>query len=133
MSAPHAPPLDAVAFQLATVLDAYDQHVRVMIDTWLDMDLYSEVSDEVEQIRTLSAAFPQLGTAWVELLIAHAELIHSLWRLRFRDDDGDREKLEAVRERHANAVRSLREPCLDGLVPRDAGTGFQVRDSLRVR
>lgn len=83
-----------------------------MVDTWLDMELYRSVSDQVEQIRFISAALPQLSVAWVELLIAHAELVHSLWRLRFREDDLDRVKLDEVRARHTACVAPLRGRCL---------------------
>ena len=112
MSASPAPALDAVGFQLAAALEGYEQHVAVMVDTWLDMDLYREVSEQVEKIRMYCAALPQLGAPWVELLIAHAELVHSLWRLRFRDDPSDRAKLEQVRSRHTAAVQSLKAPCM---------------------
>jgi hypothetical protein len=112
MSAHDAPAFDAIAFQLAAALDRYDQDVGAMVETWLDMELYRCVSDEVEHIRLLSASLPQLSVAWVELLIAHAELVHSLWRLRFNDDATDRVKLDEVRARHNDCVQSLRKRCL---------------------
>jgi hypothetical protein len=112
MSAHHAPVLDAIGLQLVAALDRYDQDVTRMVDTWLDMDLYGEVSDEVEQIRMYCAALPQLSVHWVELLIAHAELVHSLWRLRFLEDAGDRARLAMVRERHSGSIAVLRSRCL---------------------
>ena len=119
MSASHAPELDAITFQLAAALETYEQHVTAMVDTWLDMDLYRQVSDEIEEIRMLSAALPQLSVHWVELLIAHAELVHSLWRLRFREDGEDHARLREVRDRHAACVHSLRGRCLRLLARRD--------------
>ena len=112
MSATQAPALDAIAFQLAAALEQYGNDVERMVDTWLDMELYQQVSDQVEHVRMLSAALPQLSVHWVELLITHAELVHSLWRLRFQEDGSDRAKLLAVRERHASCVSSLRGRCL---------------------
>ena len=91
-----------------------------MVDRWLDMDLYHRVSDEVEEIRGYAAALPQLSVPWVELLIAHAELVHSLWRLRFQHDDADRSMLQEVRQRHYGCILSLRARCLQLLVRRDA-------------
>lgn len=111
MSASHAPALDAIAFQLVAALEQYDEDVGRMVDTWLDMELYQRVSAQIEDIRHYSAALPQLGVHWVELLIAHAELVHSLWRLRFQEVDADREQLETVRARHAACVASLRSRC----------------------
>lgn len=112
MSASHAPALDAIAFQLAVALERYGEDVERMVDTWLDMELYGSVSDQIEQIRMYSAAVPQLSVSWVELLIAHAELVHSLWRLRFRADDADRERIEQLRQRHAGCVASLKSRVL---------------------
>ena len=116
MSASHASALDAIAFQLAAALDRYGEDVERMVDTWLDMELYGRVSDQVEDIRVLSAALPQLSICWVELLIAHAELVHSLWRLRFREEAADRERLDAVHARHSACVASLKNRCLRTLV-----------------
>jgi hypothetical protein len=112
MSASQGPALDAIAFQLAAALDRYEQDVDRMVDTWLDMELYQGVGDQVVQIRMYSAALPFLSVHWVEMLIAHAELLHSLWRLRFQEDEVDRGELMDVRERHSAAVQSLKARCL---------------------
>lgn len=113
MSASDAPARDAIAFQLAMALDRYQQDVEAMVASWLDMDLYGQVSDEVEEIRGYCAALmPDVSVHWVELLIAHAELVHSLWRLRFREDSMDGERLREVRARHDGCVASLRARCL---------------------
>src|SRR3954464_11635331 len=112
MSASEAPAFDAIAIQLAAALEQYEQGVSEMIDTWLDTDRYQEVSQQIEDIRMLSAAMPSLSIHWVELLIAHAELVHSLWRLRFQDGGAQREKLDEVRARHADCVASLRGRCI---------------------
>lgn len=115
MSASQAPALDAIAFQLAAALDRYDTDVECMVDTWLDMDVYSSVSDQIEQIRLYAGALPHVSVFWVELLIAHAELVHSLWRLRFQEDPSERERLDDVRARHSICVASLRNRCMRAL------------------
>lgn len=115
MSASHAPAFDAAALQLVAALEKYERDVDAMVAGWLDMQAYRLVSDEVEDIRALSAGLPFARVPWVELLIAHAELVHSLWRLRFRDDPADGERLRAVRERHAACVEALRGSCLRSL------------------
>jgi hypothetical protein len=112
MSAFQSQALDAIAFQLVAALDQYDRDAGTMVDTWLDMDLYRRVSEEIEEIRMYSAALPQLSVHWVELLIAHAELVHSLWRLRFREIEADRGRLAELRERHTDCVKALRGRCL---------------------
>jgi len=112
MSASQASALDEISFQLAATLDTYDHDVAKMVETWLDMELYRTVSDEIEEIRRYSAALPQLSVPWVELLIAHGELVHSLWRLRFQEVESDRERLAEVRDRHTACVRSLKMRCV---------------------
>lgn len=112
MSASEAPALDAIAFQLVAALEEYDVGAADMVDTWPDMERYRRVSEQIDRIRLYSAALPSLSVHWVELLIAHAELVHSLWRLRFREDGADRERLHQVREHHGHCVESLRTRCL---------------------
>lgn len=116
MTASSAPVLDAIAFQLVSALEAYEREVDAMIEGWLDMELYAGVSERVEEIRRYAAALPQLSVPWVELLIAHAELVHTLWRLSFREDPQDRQSHEEVRGRHGACVESLRRRCLRLLV-----------------
>jgi len=112
MTASHAPILDAVAFQLAAALERYESDVARMMDTWLDMDLYRDVSRQVEEIRMYSAALPQLSVAWVEVLIAHAELIHHMWRAQHARPAPGHEDFDAVLQRHGDAVKRLHDGCL---------------------
>jgi len=112
MSGSQALALDAVALQLRAALDQYEADVNGMVDEWLDMERYHAVSEQIERIRQYSAALPALRVQWMELLIAHAELVHSLWRRRFQEVDADRQLLAQSRERHARCVQSLRERCL---------------------
>jgi len=112
MSASHAPARDAIGLQLAATLERYERDSAAMVDTWLDMDLYQQVSGEVEQIRVCCALLPQLSVQWVELLITHAELVHSLWRLRFQEVAADRAQLHELRDRHADCAATLKSRCL---------------------
>lgn len=112
MSATHAPALDAIAFQLAAALETYDHSVKRMVDGWLDMDRYRSVNEQVEQIRMYTAALPQLSVPWVELLIAHAELVHCLWRGEYGTRLQDGRGLPQVREHHGECVAVLHGRCL---------------------
>ena len=119
MSASPAPALDAIAFQLLATLDSYDRDMGRMVDTWLDMELYGRVSAQVEDIRLYCNALPKLSVRWVDLLIAHAELVHCLWRQQFQGGEGDeRGQLLEMREHHASCVQSLRVRCLRELKSR---------------
>lgn len=123
MSASHAPALNAIALQLVVALEEYDRDAALMVDTWLDMDLYHKVSEEVEDIRRASAALPHLSVHWVEFLIAHAELVHALWRLRFEDEPAEQGRLGLARGRHAHCVALLKDRCQRAALRR----GLQAR------
>jgi hypothetical protein len=61
-------------------LERYQLHITQLAGNWLDMDLYHTVAVDLEQVRRSCATLPQLSGSWVTLLIAHAELMHALWR-----------------------------------------------------
>lgn len=111
MSASHAHALDAIAFQLAAALEQYDQDTATMVARWPDLENYHRVSEHVERIRMYSSALDEARPQWVELLIAHAELGHLLWRVEY-GHDANRDHLEQVRLHHADCTAALRNLCL---------------------
>ena len=82
-----------------------------MIAAWPDLDLYAVASAQIERIRLYSAPLAELRVQWVELLIAHAELIHHLWRSQYGLREDAEEDFAALRERHAEAVAGMRRRC----------------------
>lgn len=120
MSAAESHALDAVALQLVSALDRYGQDTAALIAHWPDLERYRGVSDQVETIRMYSSALPPVQVQWVELLIAHAELVHVLWRGQYGGEPGAGEQLAAVRDRHADCLAALRARCvrvLGGEIP----------------
>jgi hypothetical protein len=111
MSAPQARALDAIAFQLASALDAYDVTFDSLMRAWPDMDLYHSASASMDELRMYSAALPQLAVPYVSLLIAHAELVHTLWKNSNGKTVAD-EVLAAARDDHRSAISALRRKCL---------------------
>ena len=112
MSASQAPALDAIALQLAAALDPYDRDAAAMVAGWPDMDLYRSVGEQVERIRMYSSSLPGAGVQWVELLIAHAELMHLLWQGQSGGTADGLAQVAARRDRHAACVLALRHRCL---------------------
>ena len=112
MSAPKALAFDAIALQVAAALDEYEQDVGRMIAAWPELDRYRTVSEEVEKIRLFCAALPEARVQWVELLIAHAELIHLLWRLQYANRPAAQAEMARVRQHHADCIVALRNRCL---------------------
>lgn len=111
MTSPAASSLNALAYDLATALDRYEQDVENLVRAWPDPDLYKRVNDSMEKVRASAAALPRLSVQAVELLIAHAELAQGLW------DSVDprlpaQEAVGAVVEQHRACVFRLRETCL---------------------
>jgi hypothetical protein len=119
MSASQAPALDAISLQLVAALELYEADTRAMIDAWPDLERYRTVSAQVEQIRMLSSALPELRLQWAELLITHAELIHHLWRVQYGPPRAVREQIASFRERHSDAVAALRGRCLREIARRE--------------
>jgi hypothetical protein len=118
MSASHAPLVDVIVFQLMATLEQYELDVERLVASWLDMECYREVSERIEAIRGYSAALPQLSAQWVELLIAHAELVHCLWRSQ-NLRSAEREPLVAAALRqHGTCIRTLHERCRTLLLQR---------------
>jgi hypothetical protein len=112
MSASQASAIDAVALQLAAALEKYDADTAAMVARWPDMELYRNVSEQVEKIRMYSAAIPAASVHWVELLIAHAELVHLLWQTQYGKGGGEAGQVAARRDRHADCILALRNRCL---------------------
>ena len=112
MSSPYALSPHTVASQLAAALDAYDSDTAAMITAWPDLERYRAFSARVEQIRLYCAAIPDARLQWVELLVAHAELVHLLWRTQYGNQHAALTELAGVREHHAQCIRALRERCL---------------------
>lgn len=102
--------LNALAAELCSALDRYEQDVEDLVRSWPDPQRYRRVTDAMEQVRTASAPLPRLSVSFIELLIAHAELAQGLWNSR--DDQQPVESVWPAMEQHRGAVFRLREACL---------------------
>ena len=112
MSAIECHVLDSVAFQLVAALEQYDALAVQTIAAWPDLERYRAMSDQVEQLRMYSSSLPQVRVQWVELLIAHAELAHSLWRMQYGPTQAVQGRVGTVRDHHADCIAALRNRCL---------------------
>ncbi|HEY8357619.1 MAG TPA: hypothetical protein VIL30_09180 [Ramlibacter sp.] len=111
MSASHTPALDAVTFQLAATLDRYELEFDALVRNWPEMEMYTVVSARVDELRMYSAALPELSMQYVSLLIAHAELVHGLWKTG-SGGGYPPEALAEAREEHRAAIAEMRRRCL---------------------
>lgn len=122
----------ASAFRLAAMVEQYESHVDQLIERWLDMDCYQTVSADIDEIQLYSSSLPQIAVQAVALLIAHSELIFSLWR--GRDSSAPPAELEDCQRRHRACVADLRRSCLRFLkqAAHLAGPHRQVREQAIV-
>ena len=112
MSVPQDAAFDAIACQLIAALERYEQDSGRMIAAWPDLEAYGEASDTIERIRMYAGALPEVRVQWVELLIAHADLVHSLWRVQYRGEGEVASGLAQLRDHHSDCVAALRQRCL---------------------
>lgn len=109
MSASQRRAIDAIAFEMTAAIENYEHGIDQLVVTWPNMDLYHSVSRQVDHMRMLSTALPQVAVPWVSLLISHAELVHCLWKCG--EAFAPSADFETCRARHARAILMLRERC----------------------
>jgi hypothetical protein len=102
----------AIALQMAVALDTYEQDASALVAAWPDFDRYRAVSEQVDQLRMYSSGLPETSVQWAELLIAHAELVHYLWRNFYGAGGGTTEAFELVRDHHADCIAALHSRCM---------------------
>lgn len=104
--------LTAVAFQMAAALESYQAEFDGMVQSWHDPGRYAAVNRRLEDIRMYRGALPQLSVDVVEVLIAHVELMHSLWDATVRPSREAMERVEQLRGQLHRRVETMRAKCL---------------------
>lgn len=110
MSASPGRAVGAIAFELVASLENYEQATAELVATWLDMERYQSVSRQIDHMRLLSSALPQVSVSWVGLLVSHTELVYCLWK--WGENLGGSPELEACQARHSDAITQLRGKCV---------------------
>lgn len=78
----HSPQQAVIASQLVSDLDRYARDLDCLLEERWDPGLYREVSDQFDRIQMAAQAFPRLSSAFTEVLISRAELVHALYTVR---------------------------------------------------
>lgn len=94
------------ASDLLAALAAYELTSTRLVDRWLDMDIYQECSTQIDAIREQGVANPALTVLSLQLVIAHSELVGTMWQNASMGVCGAR--LQEVKDRHALAINALR-------------------------
>lgn len=112
MSASRFSSPQAAACHALAALERYQAHLRKLSTQWMDLELYRRVGDELDEIRQGCREIPEVAPAWVEMLIAHAELVQNLWQSSRPGAPvgaaGRRELLDRV----GASVTALQERCM---------------------
>lgn len=104
--------VEAIALQLIDALERYAMDTAQMVANWPDLERYRAISEQVDQIRLLASGLPEARVQWVELLIAHAELLQLLWRAHYGHGGVTMDDTLHARLHHADAIAALRISCL---------------------
>lgn len=112
MSASQLPAVQATALHAVACLQGYEEHVRQLVASWLDMDLYQTVSAEVDAVKSACCLLPGLAVPTAGLLVSHAELVHCLWRASQPDSKVGAGECERQLQEHLRIVHDLSRKCL---------------------
>ena len=112
MSASHFPVVRATAMQAATALARYERHVRSLATTWLDMELYATVSEEIDEVKGHVDLLPGMATRCTSLLISHAALVHALWANGQPGAEDGSADVASRLEEHLECIDALARRCL---------------------
>lgn len=100
---------DVAAFQLAALLENYEEHVEQLTSTSLDGAVHAQVRRELDEMRIVCVRLPLLSVPWLHVLISHAELVQCLWDFA---QPGAKSTPDRSKERHLAAIGELRMLCL---------------------
>ncbi|MEJ5988561.1 hypothetical protein WG902_01080 [Ramlibacter sp. PS3R-8] len=112
MSALDKSAVEAIALQLVDALERYAADTTQLVANWPDLERYRSVSEQIDQIRLFVSGLPEARVQWVELLIAHAELVHLLWRAHYGHGGVTLDDTLHARLHHTDSVAALRSSCL---------------------
>ena len=109
---------NAVALQVAETLDAYE----AALDEWLidpsDMHLFGKASAQIEAARLMSSsALPSATGALTALLLAHTDLICTVWKTHMaavgqRRTHAQEQKLARAIAHHRVTISEMRLLCV---------------------
>jgi hypothetical protein len=101
--------LTVVEFLVAAALERYQASWDQLIETWFDRERFKAVNAELDEIRKLAAALPQLSVDMVQVIMRHAQLLRALVRAAGSQRAA---QVTALRHKHRAAVEAIRGKCV---------------------
>lgn len=120
MSASRFSSPQAAASHALAALERYRAHLRRLSTHWMDLELYRRVGHELDEIRQGCREVQEVAPAWVELLIAHAELVQNLWQSSRPGAPASAAARQEMLDKVAARVTALQDKCMR--VQADAGS-----------
>jgi hypothetical protein len=101
---------DTTAFALLAALESYELSLTRLVLSWpagYETGPYREVSNRVEEIRSLCGDLPALELDWLALHISHTRMMQEMWQMA----QGEPINLDAHLRGHLSCVRVLSAAC----------------------
>jgi hypothetical protein len=116
MSSPqslHPPALTAIAFKLVAALERYQASFDELVESWFDSSRCQAVVRQLDEIRKLRCALPQLAVDMMEVAMRHTDLLQSLWTKATAVPAAFiAAEIAELRSRHRLAIEAMRHKCL---------------------
>jgi len=113
MSISNSPTITAIAFQLVAALERYQASFDELVESWFDRNRCNAVVRQLDEIRKLRCALPQLAVDMMEVALRHTDLLQSLWTKATAGPGAViAGELAALRGRHRTAIEGMRHKCL---------------------
>lgn len=110
-----SPDLSVIEFLVAAALERYQASWDQLIEGWFDRERFQAVNAELDEIRKLAAALPQLSVDMMEVIMRHAQLLRALVRTAGSQHAA---QVTALRQKHKAAIEAIRAKCIRFLAPR---------------
>jgi hypothetical protein len=105
----------AIGFRMVAALERYQQQWEELVDPWFDREYWMKVNAELDELRKLVAALPELSADLMEVIMRHAQLLRSL--VKPSSPQVKAAEMAALRRKHGQAVDGLRSKCLRLVAP----------------
>ena len=107
------PTITAIVFQLVAALERYQASFDEMVDSWFDRNRCHAVVRQLDEVRKLRCALPQLAVDMMEVAIRHTELLQRLWiKATAAPQSAIAGEIGTLRSRHRAAIEAMRRKCL---------------------
>jgi hypothetical protein len=109
------PDTSAIGFRMMAALERYQQQWDELVDPWFDREYWLKVNAELDELRRLVAALPELSADLMEVIMRHAQLLRSLVKPSAPQQKAA--EMAALRRKHAIAIEGLRHKCMRLVAP----------------